>query len=69
MATQTIETVYITVMSTEQEIMQGVLGNPIVPMLKLLERYQKQIELYESMGYTIVSTNPDKHSFIAEKKY
>lgn len=69
MATQNIETVYVTVTSTEQEIMQGVVGgNSIVPYAKLLERYRNQIELYENLGYTIISKTPDKHSFIAEKK-
>jgi hypothetical protein len=69
MATQTTETVYVTVNSTEQEIMEGVLGNSIVAMAKLIERYQKQIEFYENMEFIIVSKTPEKFSFIAEKKY
>lgn len=68
MATQSTETVYVTVNSTEQEITQGMLGNSIVSIARLFERYQNAIKLYENAGYTIISSNPEKASFIAEKK-
>ncbi len=70
MATKMItETVQVTISSTEEEIRQVVFGSSLTPIGKLYERYNKCIESYKGNGYTIVSEDSEKLSFIAEKKY
>lgn len=68
MAKEITETVYVTVNSSEKEIAHGITHKPIIAVAKLIESYNNAIKLYEKAGYTIVSSNPEKTSFIAEKK-
>lgn len=63
------ETVHVNVNTSPGDITQVVIGNSLPIFTKLIERYEKSKEFYESQGYTITSEDIDKLSFQAEITY
>jgi hypothetical protein len=69
MAQPVIETITVEFKATEKGKKRVLSANPIVPIAELLERYRSSVESFKEMGYTIVSEDLNRHSFVAKKEY
>ncbi|MCJ7933331.1 MAG: hypothetical protein MUW56_06750 [Chryseobacterium sp.] len=63
------EIITVNVEVTEREKMSVVIQGSVIAIAQIDKRFYDSIQLYENNGYTIISKNKEKLSFVATRDY